>query len=127
MFNHVMVGTDDMEAARKFYTSSLAALGHDDPVEDAKGRLFWLNREGTFGVTLPIDGKPATHANGGTIGFSASSEAEVDAWFEAGKANGGTVCEDPPGIRQGVKLALYIAYLRDPSGNKLCAVYRRPA
>jgi catechol 2,3-dioxygenase-like lactoylglutathione lyase family enzyme len=75
-------------------------------------------------ITPPINGAPATGANGGTVGFSADSPAAVDAWHQAGVAHGGTAIEDPPGERQGASGALYLAYLRDPDGNKLCAVHR---
>jgi catechol 2,3-dioxygenase-like lactoylglutathione lyase family enzyme len=78
-------------------------------------------------VSKPIDGKPATRANGGTIGFTMSDTKQVDAWHKAGCANGGTTAEDPPGIRQGAVGPIYLAYLRDPDGNKLCAVHRMPA
>lgn len=78
-------------------------------------------------VSKPIDGKPATHANGGTIGFSMSDPKQADAWHKAGVVNGGTTIEDPPGVRQGASGELYLAYLRDPDGNKLCALHRMPA
>lgn len=73
-------------------------------------------------IEVPINGEPATYGNGSTIGFAANSAAEVDAWHAAGTANGGTTCEDPPGERAN---GAYLAYLRDPAGNKLCAVYRK--
>ena len=47
-------------------------------------------------------------------------------WHAAGLANGGRAIEDPPGIRGSGKVQLYLAYLRDPSGNKICAMYRIP-
>ena len=75
-------------------------------------------------MTPPIDGQPATHANGGTIGFAAKDPAEADAWHAAGAAAGGTPIEDPPGWREGTGMKLYLAYLRDPDGNKLCAMCR---
>lgn len=124
MFNHVMVGCNDLEKGKAFYDATLTALGFDPGIVDDKGRVFYLNKFGSFGITKPIDGEPATFANGGTIGFRADSEEAVNAWHEAGKANGGTPIENPPGIRQGVSMKLYLAYLRDPDGNKLCAVYR---
>ena len=85
-------------------------------------RVFWRTPAGTFGVSLPIDGKPATFANGGTIGFACESPAQADAWHAAGVANGGATCEDPPGVREGSNM--YLAYLRDPDGNKLCGLHR---
>jgi hypothetical protein len=72
-------------------------------------------------ITAPINGDAACHANGGTIGFALSSPDEVDAWHAAGVENGGTSIENPPGIREVGSRKLYLAYLRDPTGNKLCA------
>ena len=62
--------------------------------------------------------------NGSTVGFACSSPAQADAWHAAGVANGGTTCEDPPGVREGSIGKMYLAYLRDPDGNKLCALHR---
>ena len=96
-------------------------------MQDAKGRLIYMHNGGMFLVTPPIDGKPATHANGGTIGFAMANPAQADTWHAAGVAAGGAAIEDAPGVRQGSFGALYLAYLRDPDGNKLCAMHRMPA
>jgi catechol 2,3-dioxygenase-like lactoylglutathione lyase family enzyme len=122
MFSHIMVGATDVQASKKFYDAVLGALGHKPGVMDPKGRCFYMTPTGIFAITPPIDGKPATAGNGSTIGFAAASPAEADAWHAAGVANGGTTCEDPPGERAGS--GLYLAYLRDPSGNKICALHR---
>jgi catechol 2,3-dioxygenase-like lactoylglutathione lyase family enzyme len=82
---------------------------------------------GTFGITTPINGETATFGNGSTFGFAAKSPAEVDAFHAAGIANGGVTCEDPPGPRTNPAFSYYIAYLRDPSGNKICAMCRTAA
>ncbi|WP_226649109.1 VOC family protein [Microbulbifer variabilis] len=124
MFSHIMVGTNDMQRSKAFYDAVLGALGYEPGVVDDKGRCFYFTKSGVFAISKPIDGKPATHANGGTIGFSATSTEEADAWHQAGLASGGVACEDPPGIREGVAGKLYIAYLRDPDGNKICALHR---
>ena len=124
MFSHIMVGADDTAAAKKFYDATLGALGHGPANVDDKGRLFYMTPTGIFAVTKPIDGQPASHGNGATIGFAATSPAQADAWHAAGLANGGTTCEDPPGVRAGGLGKLYLAYLRDPSGNKLCVLHR---
>ena len=124
MFSHVMVGTDDMEKSKKFYDATLGALGYEPGFVDDKGRCFYVAKTGVFGISVPINGEPACHANGGTIGFAAESPAAADAWHAAGVANGGVACEDPPGIRKGRTGDLYLAYLRDPAGNKLCALHR---
>ena len=124
MFSHVMVGSNDIARSKKFYDALLGALGADPATVDDKGRLIYMHNGGLFLVTQPIDGKPATAANGGTIGFACETQAQADAWHAAGVANGGKTCEDPPGIREGGFGPLYLAYLRDPDGNKLCALMR---
>jgi catechol 2,3-dioxygenase-like lactoylglutathione lyase family enzyme len=123
MFSHVIVGTDDLEASRKFYDAVLGTLGVG-PALVMEDRIFYLTKTGNFGVIKPINGEPATHANGGTIGFAVDSPEQGDAWHAAGIANGGTTCEDPPGLRDGKMGKMYLAYLRDPSGNKICALKR---
>ncbi len=126
MFSHVMLGANDIDKSKAFYDATLGALGYEPGVMDDKGRVFWMNKTGIFSISKPIDGEPACHGNGSTLGFSAASTAAADAWHAAGLANGGTVCEDPPGARQGTTGSLYLAYLRDPSGNKICALHRMP-
>lgn len=123
MFSHVMVGTNDLERSRAFYDAVLGALGIKPGMVD-RHRVFWRSPTGVFSASLPIDGRPATVGNGGTLGFACSSPAQVDAWHAAGLAHGGTTCEDPPGVRQGAAGQLYLAYLRDPDGNKICALHR---
>ena len=123
MFSHVMIGTNDLEKAKLFYDALLGTLDIRPAKVDGH-RIFYFTKTGAFSVTKPINGQAATAANGGTIGFSASSTEQADAWHAAGIANGGTPCENPPGIRQGPTAKLYIAYLRDPDGNKICAVHR---
>lgn len=125
MFSHVALGADDIEAARRFYDAALGALGVPPGVVDAWGRLIYSHAGGRFLITKPLDGAAATGANGGTLGFVAASTEAVDTWHAAGAANGGTAVEDPPGIRQVTEgRTVYLAYLRDPAGNKLCATHR---
>ena len=127
MFSHVMVGSNDIARSKKFYDALFGALGGKPGSQDAKGRLIYVYNGGLLLVSPPIDGKPATHANGGTIGFTMANPAQADAWHKAGVENGGTAIEDPPGVRQGGAGAMYLAYLRDPDGNKLCGLHRIPA
>lgn len=124
MFSHIMVGANDMAQSKAFYDAVLGALGHNEGVMDPKGRCFYVTETGVFCLTEPIDGNPATHANGGTIGFRAKDQASADAFHAAGLASGGTTCEDPPGMRGEGEGAMYLAYLRDPAGNKICALCR---
>ena len=125
MFSHIMIGTNQLDPAKVFYDAVLGALGVPAGVVD-RHRVFWRTPTGVFSVSLPINGQPATKANGGTIGFACQSAEQADAWFAAGMANGGTTCEDPPGVRQGPTGSMYLAYLRDPDGNKICGLYRMP-
>lgn len=124
MFSHVMVGANDVDAAKKFYDVILGALGVPPGRVDDKGRVFYMTKTGIFGITKPINGEAACAANGGTIGFAVDSPEIGDAWHATGIANGGTTCEEPPGLREGPMGKLYLAYLRDPSGNKICALKR---
>jgi len=123
MFSHVMIGTNDLDKAKSFYDALLGTLDIP-PARVDRHRIFYMTKTGVFSVSKPIDGKPACHANGGTIGFAASSPEQAKAWHAAGIANGGKTCEDPPGAREGPTGNLYIAYLRDPDGNKICALHR---
>jgi len=123
MFSHIMIGTNDLDKAKSFYDALLGTLGVRPAMVDGH-RIFYITPGGIFSVSKPIDGEPATHANGGTIGFAAASPEQADAWHAAGVANGGTSIEEPPGVREGGMGKMYLAYLRDPDGNKLCALHR---
>jgi len=123
MFSHMMVGSNDIARSKTFYDATFAAMGGKPGITDDKGRLIYLHNDGIFIVTAPIDGAQATAGNGCTIGFGMSPE-QADAWHAAGVANGGTAIEDPPGVREGGFGKLYLAYLRDPDSNKLCALHR---
>jgi catechol 2,3-dioxygenase-like lactoylglutathione lyase family enzyme len=122
MFSHIMVGSNDVERSKRFYDTLFAKEAH----QDDKGRLAYRNKGAVFMVTRPIDGKEACHANGGTVGFNFDSPQEVDEWHRRGIEAGGTPCEDPPGYRENAFGKLYLAYLRDPDGNKLCGLHRPP-
>ena len=123
MFSHIMIGTNNLEKAKSFYDSVLGTLGVPPAVVD-NHRIFYMTKTGVFSVSKPINGEPATHANGGTIGFAAKSPEEVEAWHKEGLAAGGKSIEDPPGVRDGGNGKMYLAYLRDLDGNKICALHR---
>ena len=123
MFSHIMIGANDLDKAKAFYDPLLATLGVRPAMVDGH-RIFYITPTGIFSVSVPINGQPATAANGATIGFACASPEQADAWHAAGVANGGTTCEDPPGVREGGMGKMYLAYLRDPDGNKLCALHR---
>ena len=125
MFSHVMLGANDLDASVKFYNALLGTLGAKPGVQD-RHRYFWRHAGNTFSVTTPINGEPATVGNGSTFGFAAESIEQANAAYAAGLAAGGVTCEDPPGWRGEGKAALYLAYLRDPDGNKICLLHRAP-
>jgi len=125
MFSHIMLGANDLEVSREFYDAALGALCVK-PGSLSHNKYFYRGPGGVFAITKPIDGNQATHANGGTIGFSAKSIADVDAFHAIGIAHGGTSCEGDPGYREGAAGTIYIAWLRDPAGNKICALHRPP-
>ena len=122
MFSHIMVGSNDLEKGKAFYDAVLASLGVG-PGTPFGDRVIYRGGGGAFGLTKPINGQPASFANGGTIAFACSSPEQVEAWHAAGVANGGATCEDPPGPRENPAGRVYLAYLRDPDGNKLCAMH----
>ncbi|HET8871201.1 MAG TPA: VOC family protein [Aquabacterium sp.] len=128
MFSHVMVGSNDIQRAKRFYDAVLGLLGAGEAMQNqaATGhmRLFYRHDGNTFCVTEPISGEPATFANGGTIGFKCNSPEQVQAFHDVAVAHGGVSIENPPGLREGSLGPLYLAYVRDPDGNKLCALYR---
>ena len=127
MYSHNMVGSNDIARSKKFYDATFSVIGGKPGIQDDKGRLIYMHNGSVFLVTPPIDGNAATGGNGCTIGFAMDGPAQADAWHAAGVAAGGTAIEDPPGVRTGGMGSLYLAYLRDPDGNKLCALHRMPA
>lgn len=124
MYSHNMVGSNDLDASKKFYDATFQAIGGKPGIVDDKGRIMYIHNGGIFMVSAPIDGQPATAGNGCTIGIAMDGPEQADAWHKAGVEAGGTAIEDPPGVREGNGMKMYLAYLRDPSGNKLCALHR---
>jgi catechol 2,3-dioxygenase-like lactoylglutathione lyase family enzyme len=128
MFSHVMVGSNDIERSKRFYDAVLGVLGVGEPLRNTNDtgqpRLFYRHDGTTFCVSEPINGEPATFANGGTIGFKCSSPEQVQQFHDTAVAHGGTSIEGHPGLREGKLGVMHLAYVRDPDGNKLCALYR---
>jgi len=128
MFSHVMIGSNDIDRSKRFYDAVLATLGAGEPLRNLAGtghtRLFYRHDGSTFCVTEPINDEPATSANGGTIGFKCHSPEQVQQFHDAAVAHGGTSIEAAPGLRESKLGSLHLAYVRDPDGNKLCALYR---
>ena len=123
MFSHLMIGTNDLAKAQVFYDAVFSAIGEAPGMIDRKGRLVYSKDGQRFLITRPINSAPATAANGGTIGFAVRTPDLIDAWHRAGVDNGGTAIEDPPGEREAAIGRVYLAYLRDPDGHKLCALH----
>ncbi|WP_426110719.1 VOC family protein [Massilia sp. PWRC2] len=128
MFSHVMLGSNDIEQSKRFYDAVLGTLGAGEGMRNTADsghkRLFYRHEGNSFGVSEPINGDKACFANGGTIGFKCSSPEQVQTFHDVALANGGSTCEAPPGLRQSGMGAMHLAYVRDPDGNKLCAIYR---
>ena len=128
MFSHVMIGSNDIDKSKRFYDAVLGTLGAGEPFRNlapsGHTRLFYRHEGNTFCVSEPIDGEAATCANGGTIGFKCSSPEQVKAFHDAALAHGGVSIEEPPGLRDNGMGPMHLAYVRDPDGNKLCAIYR---
>ena len=128
MFSHIMIGSNDIERSRRFYDAVLGVLGAGEPLRNqtatGQTRLFYRHDGGSFGISEPLNGEAATFANGGTIGFKCVSAEQVKQFHDTAVAHGGTSIEDPPGLRESTMGALHLAYVRDPDGNKLCALYR---
>lgn len=128
MFSHVMVGSNQIERSQRFYDAVLGVLGAGKPLRNdtsaGQARLFYRHDGNTFCVSEPINGDAATFANGGTIGFQCNSAEQVQQFHDTAVAHGGTSIEDAPGLRESPMGPMYLAYVRDPDGNKLCAIYR---
>ena len=128
MFSHIMVGSNDIERSKRFYDAVLGTLGAGEPVsnkvDSGHTRLFYRHAGNTFCVSEPINGEAASFANGGTIGFKCDSPEQVQQFHDTAVAHGGSSCEDPPGLRKSSMGAMHLAYVRDPDGNKLCALHR---
>ena len=129
MFNHMILGANDIEKSKSFYHKVLSVLGFEgDPMEHTSDsghkRVFFQHNGGTFGISQPIDNQPATHGNGTTLGFKCDSPEQVKQFHDVAVANGGTSIEDAPGLREGSMGPMHLSYVRDPSGNKLCAIHR---
>lgn len=133
MFTYVCLGTTDLQRSARFYDATLATLGHarcdvsGEPAWD--GWLGWgtYQDHGRLEMALwvcpPFDGQRASAGNGTMVALAASSWNQVDAFYAAAIANGGT-SEGGPGLRLRYQPDFYATYVRDPDGNKLAVVCR---
>jgi len=128
VFSHIMVGSNDIERSKRFYDAVLATVGAGEAARNTNAtgqqRLFYRHAGNTFAVSQPIDGEAASFANGGTIGFKCTSPEQVRLFHDTAVAHGGTSIEEPPGPRDTSMGRFHLAYVRDPDGNKLCALFR---
>jgi catechol 2,3-dioxygenase-like lactoylglutathione lyase family enzyme len=127
MFSHMMLGTNDVARSKKFYDAIMKVLGYSEGIIDEKGRCMYFSPSGVLGLTKPIDGEVASHGNGMTVGFLADSPETINEWHRIGIESGGVAIEEPPGVRGSGSRRLYLAYLRDPDGNKICTTHFLPS
>lgn len=128
MFNHVMVGSNNIDRSKRFYDAVLGVLGAGEPIRNEAStghvRLFYRHEGSVFCVSEPINDEAATAGNGSTIAFKCNSLAQVQQFHDIAIAHGGTSIEDAPGRRESNMGPVDLAYVRDPDGNKLCAIHR---
>lgn len=111
------IGTNDMDRSIAFYDVVFAALGAVREETSATWTRYGRTGESAkVCLTPPFNREPASFGNGTMLAFSAPDYAAVDAFHAAALALGGTD-EGFPGVREGTH---YVAYARDPEGNKLC-------
>ena len=126
--SHVMVGTDDIDAAKAFYTKVLGVLGEVKAFDNVSAagakRAFFMMDGTTFALTQPINGEPASEGNGSTIGFKCNSPQQVKDFHDAAIAAGDKAIEDPPGKRETSMGAAHLCYFLDLDGHKICGIYR---
>ena len=128
MFSHIMVGSNDIDRSKRCYDALLAVVGGGKAMRNVSSsgheRLFYPHDGSMFCVSQPIDSEKASYANGGTVGFKCTSPEQVQEFHDVAVANGGASIEAAPGLRESPMGAMHLAYVRDPDGNKLCAMYR---
>ena len=126
MIGYVTIGARDSEASGKFYDAVFQALGDERKFADGG----WIGY-GAAGpdksfmschtmICKPHDGQEARGGNGIMVAFKAPSREAVTAAYNGGMANGGSD-EGKPGFRPpDATSGFFGAYLRDPTGNKIC-------
>jgi catechol 2,3-dioxygenase-like lactoylglutathione lyase family enzyme len=108
--DHVTMNVTDADAARAFYSSALVELGLVESA-DPRGRVEY-GRDGRSDFGFYAD--PREFFQRAHVAFVARSREEVDRFYEAALANGGTSLDGP---RERPEFRLYSAYVRDPEGN----------
>jgi catechol 2,3-dioxygenase-like lactoylglutathione lyase family enzyme len=126
MIGYVTIGALDGEKSGKFYDAVFGEMGCDRKFTDGGWTGYGARGQDNHDVYIvakPADGNPARAGNGIMISFTAKSKAEVDGAYKAGLGHGGTD-EGAPGPRPADSKTFYGAYLRDPTGNKICVYHK---
>ena len=127
MILYTTVGSSDLPRSIKFYDSIFKVLGvpRSEAWTDTWAGWGPAYDDGvSFWVCSPFDGRAPSPGNGAMISLRANSETEVKAFHAAALANGGTD-EGAPGTRPYYEPTFYVAYVRDPDGNKLACVFHK--
>ena len=122
MFSHVTLGSSDLTRSRLFYDAVMAVIGCAPSDVWPDGRLRYFMNGVMLTILEPIDGSPPESGNGHTLGFRMADPAMADRWHHEGVRHGGVSVEGLPGVRARPFGNIYLAYLRDPDGNKLCGM-----
>jgi catechol 2,3-dioxygenase-like lactoylglutathione lyase family enzyme len=123
MFSHIMVGSNNIDKAAEFYDTVLEPFGATRFLKNETRAGYSTPDGGRFIICTPFDKSAATFGNGTMISFKAPSAAAVDTFYKAALAAGGKD-EGAPGPRGTNNPPPYVAYVRDPDGNKLAALHR---
>ena len=126
MFSHIMLGTNDLAASRRFYDAVMPTLGY--ACEEAGDSYAGYGLQEHIGsgqnclwLGLPADGKAASCGNGTNVALLAKNRQQVDRFHSVALEAGG-LDEGSPGLRKDVHPHFYAAYVRDPDGHKLVIV-----
>lgn len=125
MNHYVTLGANDAAVVHTFYDTVLATIHWSSHAAFPGWRAYSAGGTGnglTVWICTPFDGAAATPGNGTMLGFAADSGDQVDAFYRAALAHGGSD-EGAPGLRPDYGPHWYAAYVRDPSGNKLAIVH----
>ena len=127
MILYATLGTSDLARSIRFYDAVFATLGVTRAPDWAEGWAGWggsYDEGPSLWVCSPFDGKAPAPGNGVMVAFKARDEKQVQAFHAAALAQGGTD-EGPPGTRPYYEPSFYVAYVRDPDGNKLACVFHK--
>jgi catechol 2,3-dioxygenase-like lactoylglutathione lyase family enzyme len=129
MIAYATIGTNDFEKSAQFFDAVLGTLGHQRTHDYSENKMlaYAQSPQSPISVWLcqPHNKQPASPGNGSMLGFVAQTRAQVDAFHAAALAHGGS-CEGPPGLREAYGPDMYLAYIRDPQGNKFSAMCSTP-